>query len=163
LVNLKFDGRPFLPEVTTWVPDRSFPFFRLTEPPLSMPWLAPEGKTLVTADIGCETSDPMWNMADEDLAQLCLEHLTRIVPSARERYRGCRVLKTPVGYPIYLRSYESERAALEKGLPVAGLFSVGRNGEFAHVLMEDVYWRTLARMDGIVGYLSGQRVAEAAA
>jgi len=27
---------------------------------------------------------------------------------------------------------------------VAGLYSIGRNGEFAHILMEDVYWRTRA-------------------
>jgi hypothetical protein len=29
---------------------------------------------------------------------------------------------------------------------VTDLLSVGRNGEFAHILMEDVYWRTLARV-----------------
>jgi protoporphyrinogen oxidase len=163
LVNLKFIGRPFLPEVTTWVPDRSFPFFRLTEAPMSMPWLAPEGKTMVTADIGCETDGPIWSMGEEDLAQLCLDHLVRMIPSARARYRGCKVLRTPVGYPIYLRDYEEERAALEGGLPIAGLFSVGRNGEFAHILMEDVYWKTLARMDEVRDYLAGLEVAESAA
>jgi protoporphyrinogen oxidase len=163
LVNLKFEGRPFLPEVTTWVPDRTFPFFRLTEPPLSMPWLAPDGMTMITADIGCETDDPIWTMDEDDLAALCIEHLARIVPSAAKRYRGCRVLKTPVGYPIYLRSYERERVSLESGLPLQGLFSVGRNGEFAHILMEDVYWRTLRRMDEVAAYLAGRQVVEPAA
>lgn len=146
LVNMRFDGRPLLPEVTTWVPERDYPFFRLTEAPMSMPWLAPENKTMVTVDIGCEVGDSVWTMADEQLGDLCVEHLERIVGSARRRYRGCRVLKTPVGYPVYLRSYEQQRVALSRGLPVAGLFSVGRNGEFAHILMEDVYWRTLFRM-----------------
>lgn len=38
--------------------------------------------------------------------------------------------------------YEADRVALALGLPVEGLHSVGRNGEFARVLIEDVYLRT---------------------
>lgn len=49
-VNLRFRGRGLLPEVVTWFPDRSRPFFRLTEAPLAMPWLAPDGRTLITAE-----------------------------------------------------------------------------------------------------------------
>ncbi len=146
LVNMRFTGRPLLPEVTTWVPERSYPFFRLTEVPSSVPWLAPDGMTMVTVDIGCEVGDPMWSMEDDQLGELVLDHLELMFPSARSRYRGCRVLRTPVGYPIYLRAYEQERAALARGLGVEGLYSVGRNGEFAHILMEDIFWRTLAAM-----------------
>lgn len=146
LVNLKFQGRPFLPAVTTWVPERHHPFFRLSEITQSVPWLAPEGMTMVCADIGCETDSPYYTMSDDALGELCIDHLETMFPSARERYQGCRVVRTPIGYPVYLRKYEKERHALESAFPVEGLYSVGRNGEFAHVLMEDIYWRTLARM-----------------
>ena len=44
-------------------------------------------------------------------------------------------------------------------MPIAGLYSVGRNGEFAHILMEDVYWRTLAKTRDMVAFLEGQREA----
>ena len=37
---------------------------------------------------------------------------------------------------------ELKRKAWEKSTGVQGLLSVGRNGEFAHILMEDVFWRT---------------------
>jgi hypothetical protein len=47
---------------------------------------------------------------------------------------------------VFLRAYEPERLALQGPLPVRGLHTIGRNGEFAHILMEDVYWRTLAHM-----------------
>lgn len=146
LVNLRFRGRPLLPAVTTWVPESAHPFFRLTEVPQSVPWLAPEGMTMVTADIGCETDSEYYTMDDEALGALCADHLEQMFPSARGRYEGCRVVRTPIGYPVYLREYEEERHALSRGLPVQGLYSVGRNGEFAHVLMEDIYWRTFARM-----------------
>lgn len=156
LVNLRFDMRPLLPDVCTWIPERSFPFFRLTEAPLSMPWLAPPGKTMVTVDIGCEVGDSIWNMQQEDLGQLCVEYLDFLFPGARNRYLGCRALRTPVAYPVYLREYERERIELGRGLPIEGLLSVGRNGEFAHILMEDVYWRTLARIRGLLEEAHGR-------
>lgn len=144
-VNMRFEGRGLLPDVVTWTPGKEFPFFRLTETPLSMPWLAPAGKTLITVDIGCEKGDEFWAMDDERLGELCLEHLNRIIPGARGRYRGCRVLRTPIAYPIFLREYEAERLRFAESTGVEGLYSVGRNGEFDHVFMEDVYWRTLSK------------------
>lgn len=146
LGSLRFRGRPLLPAVTTWVPERKHPFFRLTEIPQSVPWLAPEGMTLINVDIGCETDSEYYKMGDEAIGELCVEHLEAMFPGARQRYDGCRVVRTPIGYPVYLREYEPQRLALESGMPIEGLYSVGRNGEFAHVLMEDIYWRTLERM-----------------
>ena len=43
---------------------------------------------------------------------------------------------------MYLKEYEDDRRRFEQSTGIAGLYSVGRNGEFAHILMEDVYWRT---------------------
>jgi protoporphyrinogen/coproporphyrinogen III oxidase len=146
LVNMRFNGRGLLPDVVTWTPGQGFPFFRLVEATWSMPWLAPPGKTTINADIGCVVGDSYWTMPDEQLGELCLEHLEAVVSGARRRYLGCRVMRTPIAHPVFLRDYESERLAFEGFTSVAGLYSIGRNGEFAHILMEDVYWRTLRRM-----------------
>ena len=145
-VNLRFHGRGLLSDTVVWTPERSLLFFRLTETPLSMPWLAPEGKTLVTADIGCEVGDEIWQMSEEALGERCLEHITEIIPDARRRYFGCRVLKTPIAYPVFLNEYEHHRQRLAHSTGISGLHSIGRNGEFAHLLMEDIYWRTTAKM-----------------
>jgi oxygen-dependent protoporphyrinogen oxidase len=153
LVNMRFEGRGLLPDVVTWTPARELPFFRLTEATWSMPWLAPPGKTTINADIGCVVGDPIWTMPDEQLGELCLEHLQVVVPTARRRYLGCRVMRTPIAHPVFLREYEAERLVFERSVPVTGLYSIGRNGEFAHILMEDVYWRTLGRMHQLVATL----------
>lgn len=145
-VNLRLEGRGLLPDVVLWTPEEQFPFFRLTETPLCMPWLAPEGKTLVTVDIGCQVGDAMWTMPDEQLGEQCIEHLKPVIPDARRRYLGCRVLRTPVAYPVFAREYESDRQRFAASREIEGLYSVGRNAEFAHIFMEDVYWRTLAAM-----------------
>jgi protoporphyrinogen oxidase len=159
LVNMRFEGRGLLPDVVTWTPQRELPFFRITEAPLSMPWLAPEGKTMLTVDIGCEVGDEIWKMADDSLGEFCLERLETLVPGLRRRYLGCGVLRTPIAHPVFLREYETDRLALERGLPVAGLSSIGRNGEFAHILMEDVYWRTLRKVHRLAATLQDRAAA----
>ena len=155
-VNLRFAGRNLLPDTMLWVPDRSQPFFRLTEAPRSMPWLAPEGKTLITFDIGCDRDDAAWSMSDEALARLCLEGLTRLNPALAHRYLGLGgVLRTPIAYPVYLNAYEDDRKRFGQSTGIDGLYSIGRNGEFAHILMEDIYWRSLRQVEAIDGYLRG--------
>jgi len=153
-VNMRFTGRGLLPDVVTWTPGKQFPFFRLTETPLSMPWLAPEGKTLITADIGCAVGDEIWTMPEEQLGELCVEHLQPLIRDARQRYLGCRVLRTTIAYPVFLREYEADRQRFERSTGVEGLYSVGRNGEFAHIFMEDVFWRTTGKMRQLMQGLS---------
>jgi protoporphyrinogen oxidase len=149
-VNMRFEGRGLLPDTVLWLPEKDFPFFRLTEATLSMPWLAPEGKTIITVDIGCEKDDEFWAMDEEKLTALCLEHLTRIVPGAKEKFLGANVLRTPIAYPMFLNEYEAARQDFEKSTGIENLLSVGRNGEFAHIFMEDVYWRTRKKVRGLV-------------
>lgn len=155
-VNLRLEGRGLLPDVVTWTPESEFPFFRLTETTLSMPWLAPEGKTLITVDIGCEKGDEFWQMDDERLGEMCIENLKAIIPDVRSRYLGCRVLKTPIAYPVFLSEYEAERRALMEGTGVENLHSIGRNGEFSHIFMEDVHYRAEQRMMQLLKHLEAK-------
>jgi protoporphyrinogen oxidase len=154
-VNLKFEGRGLLPDTLLWVPDRTKPFFRMAEAPISMPWLAPSGKTLVTFDIGCQKGDRHWEMSDEELAATCLDGITQIYPHLRQRYLGLGgVVRTPIAYPVYLKEYEKARTDFARETGIDGLYSIGRNGEFAHILMEDIYWRTLKQMEHVAGHVT---------
>ncbi|MFT4549171.1 MAG: oxygen-dependent protoporphyrinogen oxidase [Verrucomicrobiales bacterium] len=155
-VNMRFEGRKLLPDTVVWVPQEDSPFFRLTEAPISMPWLAPEGKTIITADIGCQRDDEFWTMDDATIAERCLEHAESIIPGIRDRYLGCSVLRTPIAYPVFLNSYEQARQDFAHSTGVENLISVGRNGEFSHIFMEDVYWRTLEKTGELVRHLKQQ-------
>lgn len=149
-VNMRFNGRGLLPDTVLWLPENEFISFRLTEATLSMPWLAPAGKTIITVDIGCQVGDEFWTMDEEKLGALCLENLASIIPKIKQRYLGCNVLKTPIAYPVFLNEYEKERQDFEKSTNVESLLSIGRNGEFAHIFMEDVYWRTRKKLQNLV-------------
>lgn len=152
-VNMKFEGRGLLPDTVLWFPEKEFPFFRLTEATLSMPWLAPEGKTMITVDIGCEKGDEFWEMPEEEMIEMCLANLSGIVPDARKKFLGAKLLKTPIAYPVYLNEYESARKAFERSTNIDNLLSIGRNGEFSHIFMEDVYWRTQSKVGALADSL----------
>jgi protoporphyrinogen/coproporphyrinogen III oxidase len=156
-VNLRLNGRGLLPDVVTWTPENQFPFFRLTETPLSMPWLAPTNKTIITVDIGCEKDSEFWQMDDERLGEFCVAHLQPLIADVRQRYEGCRVMRTPVAYPVFLREYERERERFATGTGIENLYSVGRNGEFMHIFMEDVYERTRRKMGQLTLSLAAQK------
>ena len=146
-VNLRMQGRGLLPDVVTWTPESSFPFFRLTETPQSMPWLAPRrqdphhrrhrmrSRRPDVDEVRRRAGDAVPGSPRPDRARR---------PS--RRFLGARVLRTPIAYPVFLREYEADRQRFQRDTGVQGLVSVGRNGEFAHMLMEDVYWRTLRRI-----------------
>ncbi|MBL8180672.1 MAG: FAD-dependent oxidoreductase [Blastocatellia bacterium] len=149
-VNMKFDGRGLLPDTVMWFPEKEFTFFRLTEATHSMPWLAPEGKTMITVDIGCEKGDQFWEMPEDEMIELCLRDLEKVLPNARDIFLGAKILKTPIAYPVYLNEYEEARKAFERSTNVENLLSIGRNGEFSHIFMEDVYWRTRSKMSELL-------------
>jgi len=149
-VNMRFEGRGLLPDTVLWLPEKEFPFFRLTEATISMPWLAPAGKTIITVDIGCQKDDEFWTMDEETITELCLKHLVKIIPDARARCLGANVLKTPIAYPVFLNEYEAARRYFEKSTGIENLLSIGRNGEFAHIFMEDVYWRTRRKVGELI-------------
>ena len=108
-INMRFEGRGLLPDTVLWFPEKEFPFFRLTEATVSMPWLAPEGKTIITVDIGCEKGDETWSMNEKDLTDVCLQHLTTIIPDVKKRFLGSNILRTQIAYPVFLNEYEKER------------------------------------------------------
>lgn len=161
LANLNLEGRHLLSDTVVWLPEQRFASYRVTEAPISMPWLAPEGKTTLTVDIGCEVGDDWWTASDDAVAKACLDDIEPLVPDAAERCVGHRVLRTPIGYPVFLRDYEAERLRLAiDGTGVDNLLSVGRNGAFDHLLMEDVYCRTLAQVQPLIDdLLPGVRAA----
>lgn len=149
-VNLFLKGRNLMPDVAVWFPEEKYDFFRVQEPPISLPWTAPEDKTYFSVDIGAEAGSELWNMEDAALAARMLEQLSDVVPDIRERFLDARVLRTKIAYPVYRLAYEEERRRFSKSTGVPGLYSVGRNGEFAHILMEDVYHRTRKRVETVI-------------
>lgn len=149
-LNIRLEGEKLLPDTVMWFPEKRFPFFRITEATFSMPWLAPKGKTILTVDFGCKKNDDIWNMGEADLLELSMKHIEELIPDVRSRYLGSSVLRTNIAYPVFLKEYEETRKKFEYSTNIKNLLSVGRNGEFSHMFMEDVYWRTQRKVEELV-------------
>lgn len=104
-VNLKLNGPSGLTDVVTWVPERDYPFFRLSDIGMGLPWLVPEGKSQITCDIGCFINEATWAKSDEALTNDCLEALEQMIPGIRPRFCGSRVVRVPLAYPIFRTEY----------------------------------------------------------
>ena len=72
------------------------------------------------------------------------------IPNVRDLYLGHNVLRTPISYPVFLSEYDDARKQFESSTNIDNLLSIGRNGEFAHIFMEDVYWRTRRKVAKLV-------------
>jgi len=141
-LQLRLQGRGLLPEPVTWFPDRTLDFFRVTEAPMAMPWLAPPGETVLTIDFGAAVGDAIWEASEADLLARAEAGLLEVIPDLRRRLLTTYSTRTPIAYPVYALATGPARLAVHAH-GIAGLASAGRNAEFAHLLMEDVYWRTL--------------------
>ena len=155
-VNLCFQGRGILPDTMLWVPDRTQPFFPSDRDAAIHAVARPGGKDADHLRHRLHGGDAYWTMSDEALATMCLDGIARLFPQLDlpGRYEGAGgIARTPVSYPVYLRAYEEARQRFSHSTGVGGLYSIGRNGEFAHILMEDIYWRTLKRMGEVAAYV----------
>ena len=153
-LNIRLKGEKLLPDTVMWFPEKRFPFFRVTEATFSMPWLAPKGKSILTVDFGCKKGDDIWNMEESQLLELSLKHLEEIIPDIRSRFLGSDVLRTTIAYTVFLKEYEETRKEFERTTNIKKLLSIGRNGEFSHMFMEDVYWRTQKRVGNLISELN---------
>lgn len=157
-VNLRFHGRGLLPNVVLWEPSRRSIFYRLTEPPAGVPHLAPPGKTFITADITAKAGDGRFLLSDADLIERTLNDLAAILPGARAAFIGGQTLRTRIAYPILDRAGEEFRRRFARSTGIEGLVSLGRNGEFAHILMEDVHHRARRKTRALIDEISRRRL-----
>lgn len=109
---------------------------------------------MLTVDIGANVGDENWSANESALTQRCLDGLATLIPDIHSRHIDTYSTRTPIAYPVFALATEPARAAITTH-NITALVSVGRNAEFGHLLMEDVYWRTLRAMRRLGHELAG--------
>lgn len=118
-------------------PEGRYRFNRVFEQKAFNPSMAPQGKTVLCAEITCADNDPLWKAPDRDVIALvepqfreagllegnALEYFTRRVASA---------------YPVYEIGYRNHLDMVMDALDrIPNLYSVGRQGGFSYTGMAD--------------------------
>ena len=112
---------------------RNMLFNRISEQKNFSPEMAPEGKTILCADISCDASEKLFCSSDEEIFQMAKESLKRfgIIPLKDVDYWFTRRVRH--AYPVYSLGYEGPlQTVLDWTDSVENLITLGRQGLFAH-------------------------------
>ena len=156
IINLFVDRPNVFPDQWVYYSAPSLPFNRINEFTNLAPGFSPKGKTALNCEITCTRGDQTWNKPDEELRDLCIEHLVRLGVLARSEVFGHSVARLPNAYPIFDVGCEKRLGGVLgflKTLP--GIATAGRQGRFEYINMDECIWHAtdvvralLAGVDG---------------
>jgi protoporphyrinogen oxidase len=136
-VYLKLAKPHVSPDSWMYLPDSDITVHRISEFKNFSPACAPEGKTMVCAEITCRVGDEHWRASDEELIQIAASDLERIGLIAASEVIDGFVYKLPHAYPIYdLRYKENLAPVIEFVHSLRNVKTGGRQGLFRYNNMD---------------------------
>lgn len=132
LVYLVLDIDQWTPYDAHYLPEGDTPVTRVSEPKNYRDGDDPTGRTVLCAEVPCDTGDAIWNAEDSRLAALVADGLAA---SGLQRPKPVEVVvrRLSHAYPIYTADYEQHFAAVDAWASAQpALLTFGRQGLFAH-------------------------------
>lgn len=122
----------------TWlyIPDKSVLTHRVSFPSNYSPYVVPEGKSSVLAEITCNNGDEIWMMTDDEITERIIEDLnrTKIIDEKDVCFKEVRRIK--YAYVINDLNYQENLSMVEDFLRKVGIDLVGRFSEFRYLNMD---------------------------
>jgi protoporphyrinogen oxidase len=137
-VYLKLDRPQLTPDHWIYIPEQHIAVLRISEFTNFSRTTAPEGRTLVCAEITSTNGDHYWTMPDDDLIRLATDNLVTLgLMQGTEVLPGGWVRRVDYAYPIYDLTYRGHVNALMADLKdFENMVSTGRQGLFRYGNMD---------------------------
>jgi len=133
LVYLVLDQPQFTEYDGHYFPGADVPITRLSEPKNYSGGNGPADRTVLCAELPCETRGAEWAMADSELCALVCDSLERSGIPVCAPVLQVVTRRLPEAYPIYRRGFEAHLDVLERYFEtIDGLLTLGRQGSFVH-------------------------------
>lgn len=133
LVYLVLDVDQWTPFDAHYFPEEEIRLTRLSEPKNYSAQGKPEGKTVLCGELPCMVGDEVWQMSDDELAELVRESVSRCGLPIKANILSVTTKRLPFAYPIYRRGYEQHFETLDDWANnLNGILTFGRQGLFAH-------------------------------
>ncbi|MBI4017175.1 MAG: FAD-dependent oxidoreductase [Candidatus Aenigmarchaeota archaeon] len=118
-----------------WIffPEKDFIFNRVSEQKNFCKDIAPENKTVLTAEISCDAEDYFFSLPQEELASLVMGDLEKAGLISRNDAAESHVIKIEKMYPVYDLSYKKNlQVVLDWLNSISNFYTIGRQGLFAY-------------------------------
>src|SRR5262249_202802 len=126
-----------LPDYTAiYVPDPKIRFHRLSFPAVFSPNNAPEGKSIIEAEITTNPGDGTHEMSDEAILADTISNLHNIQLIRKSEVCYGRVLRTKYGYVVQDDKYRTNLKKAKAYFEQIGLPLCGRVAEFEYINMD---------------------------
>ncbi len=119
-----------------YIPDKNVLPHRVSFPSNYSPYVAPEGKSTVLAEITCRPSDKIWRMRDEKILDEVIKqlHELKIINEDKVCYHNIKRLK--YAYVIYDLEYRKNIEIVRSYFKKIGIDLIGRFSEFEYMNMD---------------------------
>jgi protoporphyrinogen oxidase len=126
-----------------YVPEKEYLFHRLSWPLAFTPNGAPAGSMGVTAEITTNAGDGVHEMSDEALYDHCISALSRMGFLNADRINFKAIHRTQFAYVVRTFDYAERLKIALDYIASLGIVSLGRNGEFEYINMDEAVRRSL--------------------
>lgn len=136
-VYLMFDYDRMSPDHWIYLPEPEYTANRVSEPKNFSVKNAPDGKTIVAAELTCQVGDDIWVGDQEELAARVLSDLSSVGLVSEDDFLGSTVKRMEYAYPIYDLEYRGNLDVVTEYLNgIGNLRFFGRNALFRYNNMD---------------------------
>lgn len=133
LIYLVLEQDQFTEYDAHYFPELAVPISRLSEPKNYSASTAPEGVTVLCAELPCDPGEPWWDMTDEALGEALCGWLGQVGLPVTAKVRRTVTRRLSHAYPVYDRGFQEHFEVMDAWLKgIDGLLTFGRQGLFAH-------------------------------
>lgn len=133
LVYLSLEQERFSEYDAHYFPERTIKVSRLSEPKNYSNLREPLDRTVLCAEIPCWSSDPEWQLTDEELGNLVVHSLGSAGLPITAPINGVMTQRLSHAYPVYPRGYEVHFNRVDQWLDqLRNVVNFGRQGLFIH-------------------------------
>ena len=140
-----------------WIyfPDKDCLFQRVSELKNFSPYLVPKGSSSVCVEIPCDYEDEVWNRDPKELYETVITAMEQKRYLKREDVQNFWVAREKFAYPTNTISFISKLNAIKNYIDTfPNLYSIGRQGNFSYINIDDVMLMGFKTAEQIVNNLN---------
>lgn len=136
-VYLKLNRPSVSPDSWVYLPEKHLTVHRISEFKNFSPYCAPEGKTMICAEITCRRGDDIWRASPEKLEEIAERDLISVGLVEKGQVLGSFVKKIPFAYPVYDLKYKDHLTPVMDYVgKLENIVTTGRQGNYRYNNMD---------------------------